>query len=282
MDAHKEVSQKIKEMTENNSHREEAAKEADKRMQKGIVSEPVVEQVMPKPKKSKTVSVQRRPERTDHPTGDMEKELNPPKEEEKKSKKNLSTSLDEMEKLMGESAGIHPSEKAEMTTEAPATIKEDVKGPGVEKEVPAETRGSEPGAAKKDVRTTVKENPRHKGLHSIQRRRTNLQRSEARYETAEKDAYCLYEPLTGTLNELIRDVTIIGKSPQANIVINNRFVSRTHARVSRIGSDWYIEDLGSLNGTKVNGEPVKRGERVKLHTGDNIILAATKIIFDLM
>lgn len=281
MNAQERISLMIEKIDENNALRDEAAKEADEKMKKGIVSEPIVEQVMPKPKKNKTVSVQRKPEIEEHPTGDMQKS---PKlqEESDKNKKKLSSSLDEMEKMMEESTGVQPSEKAERTNEPSAPIKEDVKDQASETENPAEPRRSEPGAAEKDVRTTVKENPRHKGLHSIQRRRTNLQRSEARYETAEKDAYCLYEPLTGTLNELIRDVTIIGKSPQANIVINNRFVSRTHARVSRIGSDWYIEDLGSLNGTKVNGEPVKRGERVKLHRGDNIILAATKIIFDLM
>jgi pSer/pThr/pTyr-binding forkhead associated (FHA) protein len=48
------------------------------------------------------------------------------------------------------------------------------------------------------------------------------------------------------------------------------FVSQVHARVFRRGDDYWVEDLGSTNGTFVNGRkidgavPVRRGDRVQV------------------
>ena len=52
--------------------------------------------------------------------------------------------------------------------------------------------------------------------------------------------------------------TIIGRSDECDIVIDSKHVSRHHARIF-ISSEgqWYVEDLGSSNGTFVNGERVK-------------------------
>jgi sigma-B regulation protein RsbU (phosphoserine phosphatase) len=46
---------------------------------------------------------------------------------------------------------------------------------------------------------------------------------------------------------------IIGRSNLAEVTISDRFLSRRHARLFRDGDDWLIEDLGSRNGTLVNG-----------------------------
>ena len=55
-------------------------------------------------------------------------------------------------------------------------------------------------------------------------------------------------PVTGPI--------VIGRSPGADIVINDTFVSGRHARVGLMGADLVIEDLQSTNGTLVNGKEV--------------------------
>jgi len=50
----------------------------------------------------------------------------------------------------------------------------------------------------------------------------------------------------------------IGRKPQNDIQIENLAVSGEHARVMTILNDSFLEDLGSTNGTLVNGNPVKK------------------------
>lgn len=58
--------------------------------------------------------------------------------------------------------------------------------------------------------------------------------------------------------QLNPDGTIIGRSDECDIVIDSKHVSRHHARIfSSSDGRWYVEDLGSSNGTFVNGERVK-------------------------
>jgi len=55
---------------------------------------------------------------------------------------------------------------------------------------------------------------------------------------------------------------VIGRSPQCDIVLDGSAVSRMHARVQQIGDDFGLEDLGSLNGTYLNGARVTSLVRV--------------------
>lgn len=65
----------------------------------------------------------------------------------------------------------------------------------------------------------------------------------------------------------IYETTSIGRAGDADVCLRTEEVSRQHARI-RIGSDGlHIEDLGSSNGTYVNGKRIKR---VKLEPGDEI------------
>lgn len=54
------------------------------------------------------------------------------------------------------------------------------------------------------------------------------------------------------------DLLTIGRSDSADIQVEGDFISRIHARVLRIGMDSVIEDAGSKNGTRVNGELIRR------------------------
>jgi two-component system, cell cycle response regulator len=67
--------------------------------------------------------------------------------------------------------------------------------------------------------------------------------------------------------ELTRDTTI-GREPTNDICIDMSFVSRQHARLSRADKRWFVEDLGSRNGTQVNGIPAEGVTR--LDNGDQI------------
>lgn len=60
-------------------------------------------------------------------------------------------------------------------------------------------------------------------------------------------------PQTGAAFELEDDVTTIGRDPANGIFLNDMTVSRSHARIIREGLGARIEDLGSLNGTWVDG-----------------------------
>ncbi len=55
-------------------------------------------------------------------------------------------------------------------------------------------------------------------------------------------------------------------------------MSRPHARIDLIDTAWVIYDLGSANGTRVNGTPVTEKGRV-LHDGDTITFGSTSADF---
>ena len=51
-------------------------------------------------------------------------------------------------------------------------------------------------------------------------------------------------------------ITSLGRDVNNSIVIDDDFVSATHAALTYRGRAWYVEDLGSTNGTFVNGSQV--------------------------
>ncbi len=63
--------------------------------------------------------------------------------------------------------------------------------------------------------------------------------------------------LVGTRLNLTAPLTV-GRSPEADIVIGDGFVSTMHARISPARGGALVEDLGSTNGTTLNGEPLDR------------------------
>lgn len=75
----------------------------------------------------------------------------------------------------------------------------------------------------------------------------------------------------GTVHELGDNRVLIGRSPEADVTISHQRVSRAHAIVYREGGAVWIVDLGSANGTSVNGESVGRSP-VPLRTGDSVSL----------
>ena len=80
------------------------------------------------------------------------------------------------------------------------------------------------------------------------------------------------------LNEfsLVKERTSIGRKPHNDIQIDNLAVSGEHAVVVTIGNDCFLEDVGSTNGTLVNGAPVKKH---LLRNNDVIELGKYKLTF---
>jgi predicted component of type VI protein secretion system len=62
--------------------------------------------------------------------------------------------------------------------------------------------------------------------------------------------------ISGTTCELVDDLITIGRNPDSTIVINNPSVSARHAQLQLAGETYRLKDLGSTNGTYVNGKPV--------------------------
>lgn len=73
---------------------------------------------------------------------------------------------------------------------------------------------------------------------------------------------------------------IVGRSPGADIVIGASYVSARHARFNLMGASLFVEDLGSTNGTAVNGYTIS--EPVALRDGDvvNVGDVAMRVRFE--
>jgi len=74
-------------------------------------------------------------------------------------------------------------------------------------------------------------------------------------------------PLAGTV--------IIGRSPDSDLVIADEFVSSSHARIAPAGEGFAVEDLGSTNGTRLNGQPATRP--LTIEPGDVIEVGANRL-----
>lgn len=64
--------------------------------------------------------------------------------------------------------------------------------------------------------------------------------------------------------------TLIGRAPECSVCLDDEFVSNLHAKIYRVEGRYYVEDLGSTNGTYVNGRRInyptelRAGDRIKV------------------
>jgi hypothetical protein len=63
-------------------------------------------------------------------------------------------------------------------------------------------------------------------------------------------------------------VTVIGRSTEVDVSLNDTFLSNEHARLERRNGVWVLEDLNSTNGTYLNGFEVRAA--TELHDGDTV------------
>src|SRR4051812_2643570 len=76
---------------------------------------------------------------------------------------------------------------------------------------------------------------------------------------------------------LDRGETLLGRDPACEIVLTSADVSRRHARIERRGDGYYVEDLGSKAGTRLNGEML--GRPMRLREGDRIGIGGCTFLF---
>lgn len=65
-------------------------------------------------------------------------------------------------------------------------------------------------------------------------------------------------PLKDTVVQLNGTPLLLGRAQDADLVLDDDYVSGRHARLFPQGSRWFLEDLGSTNGTYVSGSPLTR------------------------
>ena len=83
-----------------------------------------------------------------------------------------------------------------------------------------------------------------------------------------------------TIPLLLNQLTVGRATSKANweISLQDPSVSRPHARLNLENGNWHIRDLGSQNGTMVNGKPID-AHGVKLTDGDIVVFGSTMVLF---
>ncbi|MGH3871158.1 MAG: glycogen accumulation regulator GarA [Pseudonocardiaceae bacterium] len=83
-------------------------------------------------------------------------------------------------------------------------------------------------------------------------------------------------PNAGSRFLLDRPTTSAGRHPDSDIFLDDVTVSRRHAEFRREGGDFVVVDVGSLNGTYVNREPV---DTAVLANGDEVQIGKFRLVF---
>jgi hypothetical protein len=81
---------------------------------------------------------------------------------------------------------------------------------------------------------------------------------------------------TGQSFPLQGERMVIGRSPEAEVFLDDVTVSRDHAVLVRRGGAWFLDDSGSLNGTYVNR---RRVDSHKLEDGDELQIGKYKLTY---
>jgi len=82
--------------------------------------------------------------------------------------------------------------------------------------------------------------------------------------------------IDGRVHPVTSRVVVIGRSRECDVQLADTNVSRRHAELRQDGATYWLVDLGSTNGTELNG---RRVEREKLTDGDAITIGSTELIF---
>ena len=75
---------------------------------------------------------------------------------------------------------------------------------------------------------------------------------------------------------LRKQITMIGRGPANDVTVDDRKASRRHCQIRRAGSYFTLEDLGSVNGTFLNGQ---RTTQAQLNDGDVIRVGEAELVF---
>lgn len=82
-------------------------------------------------------------------------------------------------------------------------------------------------------------------------------------------------PLSGTTLPLGPSAVLVGRAPSCTLVLDDDYASGRHARFFPQDGRWWVEDLGSTNGTLVDDQPIDRP--VQLAAGGQVRIGQTVI-----
>ena len=80
--------------------------------------------------------------------------------------------------------------------------------------------------------------------------------------------------LTGHEFALGRSSVVVGRGKQSDIVLAEQGMSRQHASIQHDAQGWTLTDLGSTNGTLLNGQPIRTREPYPLRPGDRVTIGS--------
>jgi Protein of unknown function (DUF3662)/FHA domain len=86
-----------------------------------------------------------------------------------------------------------------------------------------------------------------------------------------------YVSVDGERHAVRKRRTVIGRSKDCDLQLNDPNVSRRHAELRQEGTAYWIVDLDSTNGIEING---RRAKRAKLDPGDTVTIGSTDLVFD--
>ena len=77
--------------------------------------------------------------------------------------------------------------------------------------------------------------------------------------------------------ELNHGITFLGRSAINDVQIKDKYVSREHLLLRNLGNKYLVRDLGSKNGTFVNGNQIRSGTEVEIKEGVSIVIGMSVI-----
>ena len=87
-------------------------------------------------------------------------------------------------------------------------------------------------------------------------------------------------PQQGTVIDLGGSPVMMGRAEESTLVLEDDYASGRHARLFPQGSRWFLEDLGSTNGSYVDGQRIQG--RAQLVDGSVITMGRTRLVFRLL
>ena len=115
--------------------------------------------------------------------------------------------------------------------------------------------------------------PRGKGRKDADRKRRESRRST--HTSEPRNLLLTGGPLVGTIIPLRSTQIVIGRSPSSTLDLEDEYASSQHARLTPADGRWWIEDLGSRNGTFVDDERLTSPR--ELNVGDIVRIGQTTL-----
>ena len=85
---------------------------------------------------------------------------------------------------------------------------------------------------------------------------------------------------TEAVHDLVDELITVGRVDDNTIEIVDASVSSRHAQLTKDDGDYVLRDLGSTNGTRVNGREAPEGEDFKLGDGDKVIFGNVPVLYN--